>query len=294
MKKMDLKTIGISIGLLLSLVLVVKMFWPDPNAHKPAVTTLKSVKTKSPNLTNFTTQDLINKSLKKVANKNVATSILIYDDANKKTYSFTNSNQTEFESASIIKLSLLACALQQIDAAKINSDDVSQDLTKMIENSDNDAAKRVYDKIGGQPTLETYYKSIGATHTNFQSPDFGTSLTTAQDQLLVVNNLLDTPAQQAYSYDDVSVINTLTSSIDNTGTFGIGSIDGSNKNFKNGWIQSNKSDKWIVNSIGRVANGTTNNSYNVVILTDGSNSFDDGKTYTNALAQNINDIMIKE
>lgn len=102
-----------------------------------------------------------------------------------------NINNQKLESASLIKLFIMATAYEEIERGNLNKDEVIGDILIMINKSDNNAANRIIDKLG-LPKINNYIITNGYSSTEIrrkmlQSSDNGDNYTSVVD----VGNLLE-------------------------------------------------------------------------------------------------------
>ncbi|GIE36620.1 hypothetical protein Ait01nite_096650 [Actinoplanes italicus] len=170
-----------------------------------------------------------------------------------------------FETASVVKVQLLAALLLQ-------TQDENRQLTgaerkrvgKMIMASDNDAAVKVYDKIGGAAGLRQKLQRLGLDDTE-PDPKFGLTTTTAKDQIRMVS-ALTAPGGPLTSASKALILQ-LMSSVNADQTWGVSaaSFEGEQTAQKNGWMaRSSEGGRWIVNSTGRISGEKTDVALSVL------------------------------
>jgi membrane peptidoglycan carboxypeptidase len=189
----------------------------------------------------------------------------------------------EFESASVVKVQLLAALL-------LRAQDENRALTaaerkragKMIMASDNDAAVKIYAKVGGAAGLRQQLQRLGLDDTD---PDakFGLTTTTAKDQTRTVSAL--TAPGGPLSNDSKALIRQLMSSVNADQNWGVSaaSFEGEQTALKNGWMaRSAEGGRWIVNSTGRISGEKTDVALSV--LSHGHRSRQEGITTVERIA----------
>lgn len=153
------------------------------------------------------------------------------------------------QTASIIKVDILATLLHETQAGGGLSADQQGVATAMIEASDNNAATTLWNEAGGASAVQAfdYQAGMGQTAVNVA---WGLTTTTPLDQLkllrvvMLPNHLLSL-ASREYEYELMRHV----ISVDTWGvTAGLGV--GATVAFKNGWLP--RSAGWQVNSIGDV------------------------------------------
>jgi membrane peptidoglycan carboxypeptidase len=180
-----------------------------------------------------------------------------------------------FESASVVKLELLAALLLQAqDEGRELTATEQKRARKMIVASDNDAAAKVYAGIGGVAGLRDHLKRLGLDDT-VPNSKFGLTTTTAEDQTRMVSAL--TAAGSPLTADSKELILQLMSSVNADQTWGVSaaSFAGEQVAQKNGWMSRATEDgRWIVNSTGRISGEKTDVALSV--LSHGHRSQQDG------------------
>jgi beta-lactamase class A len=177
-----------------------------------------------------------------------------------------------YATASIVKVDILASLLLQRGGELSASQQAL--ARRMIQNSDNDAATRLWRQLGGGSGLQSANQRLGLTAT-VGGPDltWGLTTTTAADQLRLLTAVFtdDSPlSAQARSY-----LLTLMGHVAEDQDWGVSAVDsgsGTKHYVKNGWLP--RSGGWILNSIGAV-------EYNghvllLVALSDGQPAKDRG------------------
>jgi len=160
---------------------------------------------------------------------------------------------SEMYAASAIKLNFLETMLYQHQQSgeELTSDEQA-DATAMIEQSDNDAADRVWRDAGASDGINAYNQIAGLTSTTMD-PDgyWGLSTSSAADQIILLRNLTSSSsllnaAWRAYALD-------LMSNVDPDQRWGVSvaADAGTATADKNGWLAIDPdNDLWAVNSLG--------------------------------------------
>lgn len=163
-------------------------------------------------------------------------------------------NETvRFETASIVKVDILSTLMwQKQDDGGISSSQ-QRLATKMITQSDNDAATSLFHAIGGASGLASGNKAFGLTHTT-PNKAWGLTKTTVADQIQLLRVLCadDGPLTQ----DSRDYILGLMNKVVSSQRWGVPSAAGDQATevyVKNGWLsRSADGGRWIINSIGRI------------------------------------------
>ncbi|MGW7407551.1 serine hydrolase [Streptomyces sp. NPDC054833] len=188
---------------------------------------------------------------------------------------------TSYDTASIVKVDILATALLQgQDAKRGLTEQERSDAEVMIERSDNDAANHLWRTIGRAEALDAANKRLGLTETK-GGPDakWGLTRTTVRDQIRLLRAVYDTgtaahAAATPLNEASRTYIRTLMGGVIDEQSWGVSAAAGSESALKNGWLQRNTTELWDVNSVGRITAG--GHHYLVAVLSDGSKSMKDG------------------
>ncbi|GAB2627071.1 hypothetical protein GCM10027087_82660 [Paractinoplanes abujensis] len=200
-------------------------------------------------------------------------SVAVVDRRSGRSYDYRGDRR--FETASIVKAELLAALLlrAQDEGRELTADERAR-VRKMIVASDNDAAARVYDDLGGATGLRQAGERLGLRATD-PARQVGLSHTTAIDQTRLIGAL--TASQSPLNRASRELILSLMSSVNADQNWGISaaSFSGEQVALKNGWLsRSAEQGRWIVNSIGRISDEDTDVS--VVVLSHGHANQADG------------------
>jgi beta-lactamase class A len=184
-----------------------------------------------------------------------------------------------FVTASIVKADILATLLLQAQRAGRSLTASEKSLaTRMIENSDNDAATALWNRIGGASGLTSANRTLGLRHTVAGSGGYwGLTETTTPDQVRLLSDL--TSKSSPLSTRSRSYEMTLMQSVSSDQDWGVseGADDGDSVALKNGWLpRSADGNTWVINSIGRV-HGSQHN-YLISILSDHNTTMSAGVT----------------
>lgn len=184
--------------------------------------------------------------------------------------------------ASLAKVNILASLLlrAQREGRSLSPWETST-AASMIQSSDNDSASALWERVGGGPGLTDANKTLGMTSTQAgPGPHWGLTRTTAADQLTLLTAVFadHSPLSEASR----RLIQTFMGRIDADQDWGV-SAEGSRWQLKNGWLQRSHSQRWTINSMGRVrAHGST---FYLAILSYGSPSMSHGISTVERAAQ---------
>lgn len=184
--------------------------------------------------------------------------------------------------ASLAKVNILAALLLRAQRERRSLTRWEKSTAaSMIQSSDNDSAGALWRRIGGGPGLTDANKTLGLTSTQAgPGTHWGLTRTTAADQLALLTAVFadHSPLNRASRH----LIQTLMGRIDADQDWGV-SAAGSRWQLKNGWVQRSHSQRWAINSMGRVkAHGIT---FYLVILSHGSRSMSRGISAVERAAQ---------
>jgi membrane peptidoglycan carboxypeptidase len=172
------------------------------------------------------------------------------------------------ETASIVKVELLAALLLRAqDRGRGLSKAEKARVTKMIRASDNQAATKVYETIGGSTGLRTAGERLGLTSTD-PAGSWGFTRTTANDQIRLLKALTDPQSPLTGPSRELAL--GLMSSVNADQNWGVSAaaFQGERVSLKNGWSsRSTEQGRWIVNSVGLIKDDDTDTA--VAVLSHG-------------------------
>lgn len=160
---------------------------------------------------------------------------------------------TEFVTASIVKVDILATLLYQLqqDGESVTSSDDQYQAQTMIENSDNDAASDLYADVGGSQAIDEANQVFGLTQTTVGTDGYwGLTTTTAADQIQLLRTVFTAPSP--LSPESQSYLQGLMSQVESDQQWGVPAAADPGTPFmvKNGWLPN--PTRWEINSIGEV------------------------------------------
>jgi beta-lactamase class A len=186
-----------------------------------------------------------------LASRPGSVSVALYDQTSGESVYMTKNTRAGWETASTVKLDILAALLSKTDASGQLAAAQLALAKPMISVSDNDAASALWDTAGGAGGMNAFYQSLGMTATTAGSNGYwGLTLTTALDQLQVLRAIaypgptLSTNAQAAAT----SLLDTVVSSQRWGLTAGVPA--GVSVEVKNGWLPHGPG--WVVDSLAHV------------------------------------------
>jgi len=184
-----------------------------------------------------------------------------------------------FQTASIVKVDILATMLWQVAAKKAALTDDQEDLAeRMITASDNDAASRMWDLIGQGRGLTAANQAFGLRHTQpGPGPAWGSTRTTVADQLQLLN-VVTSPSSPLPGQSREFILD-LMSRVRTDQRWGVPAAAGRGATgvfVKNGWdTRTSDADFWVANSIGRIVE--PGHDWLVVVLSNQNLSVDRGR-----------------
>jgi beta-lactamase class A len=202
-------------------------------------------------------------ALKKLDASSPEFSVAVLDKKTGQKYSFRGTEK--YETASVVKVQVLACLL-------LTAQDHDRDLTstelalakRMIRLSDNDATTSLFAKLGKASAIGKCNKRLGLTRTTVNSA-WGLTRTTVDDQVRLLSELVDTKGPLDEESRDLA--HTLMSTVDKAQDWGVPAAATTGEEFtvKNGWLpRSTESNRWIINTVGRITGGDTDVSIAVL------------------------------
>jgi beta-lactamase class A len=249
----------------------------DPTVAQSAPAPSASPSPSSPAVTPTSSATITAAIRKYMATRSGQASVSIKDLTTGATYSYNTSLRVA--TASIVKADILACLLLQAQTAGRHLTASEKALaTKMIENSDNNAASALWTKIGRHAGMVAANKKLGLTQTIPGSgTTWGLTTTSAADQVRLLTALTSSKsklsaASRSYELD-------LMSDVERDQRWGVSAAataaDTTSLQLKNGWMpQTAYQNRWTINSIGQVK--TDGHDYLIGVLSRKNASMADG------------------
>jgi hypothetical protein len=201
----------------------------------------------------------------------------------------TYNGTSEFATASIVKVDILATLLYELQQSGQTMTGKDQDLaTTMIENSDNDAASALYADIGGPEDLDQANRVFGLTGTTAGTDgEWGLTSTTVDDQIRLLRQITVTPSVLSSASQDY--IQDLMGEVETDQQWGVPAAadPGSWYLVKNGWLPN--PTLWSINSIGEIEHDQ--DRMLVAVLSDDNSTEDSGISAVQAVVQKAADAM---
>lgn len=199
--------------------------------------------------------------------------VSVYDVTRQRYYTFNP--DVQFITGSSMKVFIMLTLLDQTESqgGALSSQDMDL-LTKMIENSDNDAASQLYFKeIGGATGVINYLNKMGISGLDPNPAAWGMSQITP---MAMITALTDLYTGKTLTAQDRDLAFSLMENVESDQRFGVGDTAPASANIamKNGWLPG-PDGLWAVNSSGIVMNG--NEVYIISVYTEEQSSFEDGQ-----------------
>jgi beta-lactamase class A len=200
-----------------------------------------------------------------VATRSGRVSAAVFDATDGATYSYNAGAQ--HMTASIVKVAILGTLLRQAqDAHRALTSTERSVATRMIEQSDNNAATTLWNEVGQGPGVKTFMSKVGMPSTTPGTDGlWGLTSTNAPDQVSLVRRVAYPNAVLADS--SRAYMESLMRAVTPSQKWGVsaGLAAGTTVALKNGWLP--RSDGWVINSIGHVRGGT--HDYVIAVLQSG-------------------------
>ena len=197
-------------------------------------------------------------------NEDIEISLAIRDE----NHTLTHNAGTQHDTASIIKIEILAMLLDEYDSVEQIPDYELGLAEDMISSSDNAATDELlFHFLDGHEALEAAHEEYGLDNTERGSV-WGTTQTTVIDQLQMLDVLLE-PGH--FEQDQLELARNMLADLAEEQEWGVSTAaaDAEHIWMKNGWdTRTDLNDNWIVNSVGtmKTENGIPTS---IAILTSG-------------------------
>ncbi|MEU8820308.1 serine hydrolase [Actinoplanes sp. NPDC048796] len=202
-------------------------------------------------------------------------SVAVLDRKTGERFEFKGTEQ--FDTASVVKASILACTLLQAqdDDRKLTSGQ-RQLTAKSIRNSDNDATTQLFGALGKVEGLTACNKRLGLTQTAVNSA-WGLTRTTADDQVRLLAEFVD--PKSPLSVNSRQYAFTLMTTVQEDQDWGVPVLarTGEVATVKNGWdTRDADNGLWAVNTIGRITSTDKKTDVSVAVLSHNNQTYEDG------------------
>lgn len=241
----------------------------------------KMIKQKSTDLT-----ERWQATLKNYQDTNV--DIALYSKADGHTYKLTHQTQDNpFYTASIIKVSILAQVLHLEQTKQLTVSDEERTLMQsMIEQSDNEATTYLLtNKLEGYNGTAPLFKALKMRHSSPDLTAWGTSTTTATDQIKLLNEIFF--SNDFLNQENIAYIKNLMGNVESDQNWGISAVS-EDSQLKNGWLQYDEAG-WIVNSIGHVV--IAGKDYTIAVLTNNNTTQAEGQQLIEQLSKDVQEVV---
>lgn len=203
--------------------------------------------------------------------------IAVYNALTKQTTIYNNNTSATYPTASIVKVSVLANLLRMSQSDDTALSPTEKELAEsMIVDSDNDATTTLLNTYqDGYTGPDDLFSALHMTQSKMNPEAWGMTTTTAQDQLKLLNALAYGQKSPLNRSDRHYVLH-LMANVSPDQAWGVskGISDNATIQLKNGWLDSDDDDGWIVNSIGHIQ--TKDSNYTIAVLTNGNATEADG------------------
>jgi hypothetical protein len=221
-------------------------------------------------------------ALKKYAATAPEFSVAVLDKKTGERYSYRGTEK--YDTASIVKVQVLACALLKAQDAGRGLSATELSLAKpMIRLSDNNATTALFNRLGKAAAVSKCNKRLGLKQTAVNSA-WGLTRTTVNDQVKLLSELVDTKGP--LKGDSRKQAFTLMNTVDDTQTWGVPAVAkaGETTTVKNGWdTRSADGGLWAVNTVGRITSDD-DVDVSVAVLSHNNQSMDGGITLVEKVA----------
>ena len=195
--------------------------------------------------------------------------------------SFGYAPDRALRTASVVKLDILqTLLLQSQEEGSLPSGEAQELATRMMQQSDNDAASTLWEDVGGVPAIAAANRRLGLDGTELDD-HWGTSTTSATDQLALLA-ALDAPAP--LDPDARAFARDLMTHVADDQRWGVSAAaaPGTTPALKNGWMPVGD-EGWVVGSVGRIT--VRGRPVLLAVLTEGRPSKEAGIRLVEALSR---------
>ncbi len=223
----------------------------------------------------------LDKALKAYAAAVPEFSVAVLDRRTGALYSYRG--EEKYESASVVKVQVLACVLLQAQDADRDLSSNEMSLAKlMIRLSDNEATTALYGRLGRVGGLSSCNRRLGLRSTTVSS-SWGLTRTTVNDQVKLLSELVDKKGPLDAGSRGVAF--DLMTTVDKAQDWGVSAPAkaGERVAIKNGWLsRSTEGGRWIINSVGRISGGA---DVSIAVLSHGHGTENSGRAVVENVAK---------
>lgn len=220
-------------------------------------------------------REALNEALTQLATNSPAFSVAVLDKVTGEQFSYRGSEK--FDTASVVKTSVLACTLlhAQDESRQLTADEQAK-AERMIRASDNDATTALFKALGAVDGLTRCDERLGMRETTVD-PAWGLTKTTADDQVRLLGNLVSDNSELGVDYRQQAF--DLMETVNDDQNWGVPSVgrEGESLPVKNGWdTRDADGGLWVINSEGRVVSPDRSTNVSIAILSHDNASMDAG------------------
>lgn len=198
-------------------------------------------------------------------------SVGVYDERTGRNYRFRPA--ATYDNASIVKVNILETVLwrAQNEHRWLTAWE-QQQAVPMIRNSDNDAATRLWNHVGGSRGVAAYDRAVGLTSTRFDPQGrWGLTTSTVGDELVLLRAVGN--GRGPLNARSRQYVRSQMSAVTPWQRWGVSAGPSGGVELKNGWLPRS-THGWRVNSIGRIRNA--GRDYTIAVLTTDNRSMAEG------------------
>jgi len=215
------------------------------------------------------------------------------------TINFKSGFAGNYPMASTVKFDIAVRILQLVEMKKLRYSLVKSDLSKMMRQSDNESAQRLWEIMGGRHGFDLFAKASGLKSTH-HGVTWGSALTNSADQGILLTKVFSKKGS-LLNLTHQKDLRWLMTHVERTQTWGAGKMSARplwTTGVKNGWYLTKPGDfgivnRWRINTLGAIWDADSNPR---LIFTGYSNTWrtdTDGKSAWTELAKKSAEIFLK-
>lgn len=196
---------------------------------------------------------------------------------------YVYNDKDTFPMASSAKVPIMAAILAQAEQqGRDLTSNETQELSLMIDNSDNDSADALYQEAGNAQGLKSFLDSSGISGFTPEQDTWGTSTSTPLSMVELLHSIYSGTLLDS---EWTSYALSLMQGVEADQRFGIGDTapNGSTVYLKDGWVQLDNG--WAVNSSGIIRSSDV--TYIMSVFTEGDSSEQSGKDIADMICQQV-------